>query len=620
MIDLRKWDFQDNGIIRLDGLWDFRYGEFLSSHGFDSVRDRYFIKVPRAWKGYHLRSEKLPGTGYSSYRLKVLLNRGPQQLALKIPGAGCAYTLFVNDSLIARNGIPGRTKAETRPEFAPLVTLLPPGSDTISIVVRVSNFNFWKGGLWYSIGLGLAKDIKRSRERAMVLEFFLCGAFIFMMIYLFTLFLFRRQEKPALFFSIFLLLSVIRSLVTGEQFLVSLFPGIPWELIVRLDFLSFYLLLPFAVYYINSHFRKAFPKPVLLLTTLVAAAMSLLTCVTPVSFSSSLVIYMELYSLGLLVYTFVVVLRATVQRQDSAAIILTGYTLMFLAAINEVLFDNYIVNTFNSLPYGFLLLFFSQAALFSRKFSREFNQIEEMSSELKTTHDHLERINKSLVSLDESKTEFLHLISHEVRTPLNGILGFTQLLKEELQSSEFSHVIDEMNTSATRLETFSKAALLLTEMQAQSGFVKEPVWIKQLVGETISEMQDALQPKKLVIHQEGNALETEIQGDCALLKIALKCLIGNAIRYSPYEGIIAISVNLQKESLLCTVQDQGAGFPEGIPEKINLYLTYMDKQYSGTVGFDLALVKLIIDAHEGSIVTGNNPDSPGAFIRLIFYL
>lgn len=611
VLDLRSLDFNTIGSVKLDGAWCFYYGAFLQAADFDTVRYPCYVSVPRTWLGSEWGSGTLPGKGFATYYLCVLLPAGCGQLAVRIPGASSSYAMYINDSLVAQNGRVGKTRETYFPQFLPLTASIDQVSDTLRMVAWVANFDYWKGGLWYSISLGPENEITRTREWSLFLEYLMCGACLFMFLYLFTLYLFRPVEKPALYFSLFFLMSVLRSLVTGEQFITGIFPSISWEALVKWEFLSFYLLLPLACLYIRSLFPLDFSRLILRTTVIVVAVFSSVTLVTPVRFCSHLVIFMEIYALALLLYVFYVIIRALIRHRENSAIILAGYSVMFLAALNELLYSNNLVNTFNSLPAGFLLLFISQAILLSRKFSREFNQIDKLTKDLAEMNERLENVNISLRSFDEAKTEFLHLISHEVRTPLNGIIGFTSILKEELQSSELSDIIDRMDRSASRLEDFSRVALLITEMQAsQAEKNLVPLPVETLLLQFKTEMVQVVNEKEHRITTENKAQGISINGNPELLRIAFQHLFSQFS--NPATGTAALHITALRAGAMVAfeiIRMDGGLSPEDF-QHLEQYFRNGTPHPDPDSGLSLSLIRLIVNAHGGEIGPHQEPHKP----------
>ncbi|MBI9061796.1 MAG: response regulator [Marinilabiliaceae bacterium] len=116
---------------------------------------------------------------------------------------------------------------------------------------------------------------------------------------------------------------------------------------------------------------------------------------------------------------------------------------------------------------------------------------------LEATNRELEIANQELRQLDEAKNKFLHLISHEMRTPLNGLVGSTEILKYLVEDIDLLVSVGVLEESVKRLQRFSLDAILLTSLSMHSyHIVYEQVNIKELLGVVITKHKKAYPAKK----------------------------------------------------------------------------------------------------------------------------
>ncbi|MCX6285358.1 MAG: sensor histidine kinase [Bacteroidetes bacterium] len=619
LLDLRGDTLSVGSILQLNGQWSFCFNKFLGSRGFDSLAHPVYVKVPGEWNKYLSKNKHLPDTGYASYRLKILLPRHSNHLALHIPVIGTAYTLLLNDTVITQCGVTGTTKKATTPGIKVALVEFTPQKDTVSLVFHVSNFHYCKAGLWYPITMGPRDLVIRQLEKHMIGEYILVGACFFLFLYLVTFFISRPKEKAALYFSLFLLICGIRTTVTGEITLLNLFPGSGWELINKIDLLSFYWLIPVFIMYFRSLFPYEVSRFVLRLNLTIISLLSFITVFTRGIFYSIFVPYAELYCLVIAFYFFYIIILSIIRNRDNAWVFLCGYIFLLLATVNEILFYNDITQAWLTLPVGVLGMFFSQTILFSRKFSREFHQIETLSGELKWANSNIEKANRALNQLDKAKGEFLHMISNDIRKPLNRILGYTGILKSRLQSANLSGIIEYLDISAKRLEKFSKVAMMITELQdRQIAPQKNPVILTELVDSALLKLKPKIEEKNIRIRLSMNQAEAGVTGDPALLMICCESILDNAIKYSHPDGDVTVRTEAGNGKVTLLFTDSGSGFSDKALQNLFKLFSLGEEHIDRHVGLDLALVKLIIDAHGAAIDAGNNKNGPGACIKLIF--
>jgi two-component system sensor histidine kinase/response regulator len=227
-------------------------------------------------------------------------------------------------------------------------------------------------------------------------------------------------------------------------------------------------------------------------------------------------------------------------------------------------------------------------------------------------------VNQQLELLNTAKIEFLSIISHEVRTPLNGIKGFTEILKKRIDSPQLLEYLQYLEASVQRLEEFSLHALLITQLRTK--FYKlELVEIPfvSILGQVENELQAKLNEKRLKIEYQKDANLSIIKADSNLLKICFECLIKNAITYSPNNSTITVNAYFEKNKTIIEFIDEGKGFSKEALQKIYLLFAVGQKHIDKNPGLSLALIKLIMDAHNGRIQVLNNLPN-GAIVQLQF--
>ena len=256
ILDLTDWDFKKDGPVKLKGEWEFYWQQHLSPDELSkptAPQKTDFMQVPEYWNNYEIDGIKLPGEGYATYRLTVITDQQKKPLALRLMEISTAYTLFVNGKNLTSAGVAGTGRDATTPKWYRQVVDFEPYTDYLEIVLHVSNFHHRKGGMWEVLELGREKDIRQFQEKRLGFDLFLFGSIVIMGLYHLGLFVVRRKDRSPLYFSIICFLIALRLFTTGERFLIRLLPDINWEILTKLEYLSFYLAVPrlFPVYAIT---------------------------------------------------------------------------------------------------------------------------------------------------------------------------------------------------------------------------------------------------------------------------------------------------------------------------------------------------------------------------------
>jgi len=217
-----------------------------------------------------------------------------------------------------------------------------------------------------------------------------------------------------------------------------------------------------------------------------------------------------------------------------------------------------------------------------------------------------------LRKLERVRTEFIANVSHELKTPLTSIKGFTETLKsfdfdDKQDAIRFLNIIED---EADRLYRLINDILSLSELeQKKTKTVKEKIDIEKAVEEVLSVLKSQSDKKNIELSakiQEG--LES-ISGDGDKFKQMLINLIDNAVKYTPENGKVSIeaykqSHNADLDKLIIKVKDNGIGIPkQHIPRLFERFYR-VDKARSRTIGgtgLGLAIVKHIVMLFNGEI-------------------
>ena len=245
-------------------------------------------------------------------------------------------------------------------------------------------------------------------------------------------------------------------------------------------------------------------------------------------------------------------------------------------------------------------------------------KVKERTLDLEQTNLILYQANQELEVLDKAKSDFLKMINHEIRTPLTGILGLTGILKAEIESPELLDYLKYLEESAKRLEAFSYQALLITELRTMKCEIKpQVVPLDELINTTKKHLHDKLQEKVITVLFQKDETIDEIIGDWELLQICFDQLVDNSIKYSANNESVTVNVFSENQSTVCEFIDNGSGFATEILNNPYRIFVIGDRHVDQNTGLNLALVKLIMDAHHGKIEIRNN-QTKGATVKLTF--
>lgn len=244
---------------------------------------------------------------------------------------------------------------------------------------------------------------------------------------------------------------------------------------------------------------------------------------------------------------------------------------------------------------------------------------EEMPVELiplaQSTNDLLRRLDASFAR----EKRFSGDAAHELRTPIAALKIHCENLLHELQPVPASVI--KLQTGIERMSYLVEQILLLNRT-APDHFMGtfEPINLTQLAKQAIVDQSEALELKHHQIEFDGN--ECWISGDRLALAILLNNLLGNAIKYTPDSGKIAINTWLRGRNVVLEVMDNGPGIPDDEHERVfdRFYRLGGDRHNSKTpgCGLGLSIVQQVVNLHNAQITLTQSRYEQGLLVMVTF--
>jgi len=216
--------------------------------------------------------------------------------------------------------------------------------------------------------------------------------------------------------------------------------------------------------------------------------------------------------------------------------------------------------------------------------------------------------NEGLIRTSRTKSEFMMAMSHELLTPLNSIIGFSDLLKRknfgELNEIQIKY-IDNINLSGKNLLMIVNDILDISKMEADKIDLSiEKVSIADVINISIAIIKDITKQKKIQIITEIDPGLDYIEADMNRIRQVLFNILNNSIKFSKPEGIVTITARKEGDMAQISVSDTGIGIKEEDIGKLFKEFEQIDKgatrQYGGT-GLGLVISKKLIELHGGRI-------------------
>lgn len=419
-LDLSAWDLSNGKTAFLNGEWSFYPGQLLKPEEL-SEEPSHMIKVPGGWRN---RDEEYTQTakGNGTYRLMVKLPELHEPLALKIQNIWMAHRLFINGKLVKESGMPANSLEGYRPENTPYIVSFEP-EEELEIVIQVSNQIFYTGGISQPVQIGIRHVVEMKDKLSFggdMASFFL---FLIFGIYHLHMYQMRDKELTYLYSGLFLIARSFTIAAMGEKILMQLVSGLPFEAAYKLLEFALCLSIVFLALFIQVLEPKAMKKKILNLLLLPVFVYLGLVLFTPYHFFTEFKEEISFYADAVMIlYALRFISILLLKKERQLPVNESAYVALCIIFVGINIFDTllfYTGYTSGSLisklsMLGFLLC---MNLFLARRFTNKMNEVQALSVKL--------------VKANEIKDEFLARTSHELKTPLYGIVNISShLLKE----------------------------------------------------------------------------------------------------------------------------------------------------------------------------------------------
>jgi two-component system sensor histidine kinase ChiS len=610
ILDLTGWDFNGNTLINLDGEWEFYWKQLHDPDYFQSNRilseNRDLISLPRSWNGYEINGIPIDGMGYATFRLIVQLPDNGVSKSLELPSIYTAHKLWINGELVSSDGLVSRTAEGSEPKHFHKVIPLKQSSGTVEIIIQVSNFMHRRGGIWQPIKFGNSSDILKFRERQILIDMTLFGALLIMGLYHLVLFALRRKDRSPLYFGIFCLLVSLRVLLVGEIILLYFFPQISQEFALKAEYFTFYLGISFFTLFIHSLFPEEMPGKISVPVSAVGFGYSFIVIIAKADFYSHILIYYQVFSLIVCTYILVALLIATFRKRDGVLLVLTGSLIFVGTVFNDIFYFNEKLFTGSLTPFGLFIFTLAQSFVISSRFSKAFKTVEDMS--------------QRLLSMDKLKDEFLANITHEILTPLNGMVGMAESIGDSSAGKLSSQQISNLSliaSSGRRLALLVHDILDFTKLKNRDVILKtRSVNVRHVAQVVLALCKPLTIGKQLELYNDvPDDLPLVIVDENRLQQIFYN-LIGNAIKFTR-TGSVKITAEQKDGFAEIIVADTGIGIPaDEINNIFDDFEQINNPDYSGYagIGLGLSITKKLVELHGGTITVDSEQHKGSKFM------
>jgi signal transduction histidine kinase len=271
--------------------------------------------------------------------------------------------------------------------------------------------------------------------------------------------------------------------------------------------------------------------------------------------------------------------------------------------------------------------------IYSRDPDRDFDEIDRELAHILATQVGVTIVNARLVTqlrdTDEAREQFLSIVSHELRTPLTPLKALAQLQLARLKRSQERGVPMDLEALARNLESIERQVDrmngLVNDLLSVSRAGKGTLDMDRSPFDLAAELRDVVGRYVAATREEGrhsftvDTPETLVyDGDQTRIDQLLMNLVGNAVKYSPRGGQVAVQLAQQDGAAEIAISDQGIGIPEADIQRLGGAFTRgigKAATFAG-MGIGLHVAKLVAEAHGGSLELESAGEDKGTTVRV----
>lgn len=394
VLDLGDVNFEEANPVALAGEWEFYWAQLLDPGEIEDISSpASVVEVPANWTSY---GDEFPVEGYATFRLRVQVAAGATLFGMFLDGQGSSYKLWINGEVVATDGEVGTAIVGEVRRGRPQVIVFESQQPELDLVMQISNFSHRNAGFRNPILLGSPGAIYSLERNTSTLQWIYLSLLVTIALYHYYLFSQRRSESFSLHFANLSLLTAIRIGFTGNNVLVSIVPFFGWEVALRIEYLTFFLVTPFFAALMRSIYPHDVHLWFLRSAQVIAAAYSGYIIVVSTLAATYVVPSYQIVLLFQIAYFVFFLGRLFYYKREGRFYIGAATFVGLLGLFSEILFFRGIVPFGEVAPVGMVGFILVQAIYLAARYSASFRRVEELSSLLE----------KNLHDLEESESKY----------------------------------------------------------------------------------------------------------------------------------------------------------------------------------------------------------------------
>ena len=593
----------------LDGEWMFFEQALLTPNEVEAQMGNRLGKVVMIPNSFESQTGEINSFGTYHTKVKIPKEYVGETLAIHVPYQYSAYKLYIDETVIAKNGTVGHDSTSHHAKMAPKTGYFIAESDEVTLTMQVSSFDHIRGGFENSIYLGEASTVTQKFNTNMIVNLLMNGSIFIIGLFmtLFALYRYRSKQELVFFiFGIFAMLISARALFT-VPFYYTLILNMSWLWGTRLEYILSEASSLFYVVLLWKWHEKEFSKKFMYFIVTVITMVMIVTLFTqPVFFQD---LFFKVFSLAIpiFIYFMYVIYKSIRNKNKIAKINLVGILIIFIAFLNDFALG---MNWYQSIPLmlpAVTIYVIIHVILMSKDFADRTKKIEQQNKQLLTLNASNKELTIELQKEMKQKDDFLANTSHELRNPLHGMVSITQSILQNRSSHLNEKIRSDLELQLTIGHHMSRTLddlLDITRLKEHRIQLQlEPLNIQGVATGVVDMLKVLITDKNIRMEVEIQSEFPRVLADKNRLIQILFNLLHNAVKYTN-EGTITVSADIQGEQARIHIADTGIGMKEETLRTIFEQYEQGDSSITamgGGLGLGLSICKQLVEMHGGTI-------------------
>ncbi len=597
VMELTNYSFE-NQTIKLAGEWEFYWNQLNPN-----LDSKEHILIGETWKSKIINGNTLPGTGYATYKVKLIFSESQVGKIFVIKffqNGGAALRISINSENVIQMGRVGKTIETMIPTRKPNFTYFTLDKKELDLTVEISNFYHYDGAFWYAPELGYPEIIQQNSMSDQTNSAILLGSMFIISIYNFMIYIFRRKDSLYLYFGIFSLVMFLHGLFFWNDIIFNINKDISFEASYFLS-LIFILAVPSNYLYLNKLFPeeipKKFSKSVFVLSIIAYIGVLLL----PTVISSYITIPGLIFEISLLILSLVFLSISIYKKRKYSTIIFISNGILLLSSLSDSLTAYSAGYMTFFLKYSLLIYVIIQSFILANYYTEKYNEIDLLSDDIKLINANLEntivlRTNQyreekeRAVNENMWKDKFISLVSHDLRSPLSTIsIGIDYILKNNITKEEIYNELRRSKEIIQNSISMVKHLLHLSRFQNKKIHLQyKDIDLFEIFDYVVRDLTFDINQKSILIKSSIKE-NTIVTIDELVLREILRNIILNSIKYSENQKEIYLDYREDDYYQIIIIKDQGCGMDQDTLESIRNKKPITHKGLNNEVGYGIGL-------------------------------